>query len=151
MEQDSQYRGPAEIRLTRASLQRLDHRELAAIFAGGFIGAIARAGLAHALPERSDRWPWATFVVNVLAALLLGYFTTRLQQRQPPSHYGRAFLATGVCGALGTFSAMALELLRMIESAHWALAASYTVASVVCGLAALFFAIKLARRVRFDT
>jgi CrcB protein len=130
---------------------RFDLQELAAIFAGGFIGAMIRAGLAQTLAERPDRWPWATFIVNVLAALLLGYFVTRLQERLPPSLYGRAFLGAGVCGALSTFSTMALELLRMIEGDHWALAAGYTGASVGCGFAAVFLSTKLVRRARFGT
>ena len=56
----------------------IDRRELAAIFAGGFIGAIARAGLVELLPRDAAEWPWPTFIANVLGALMLGYFTTRL-------------------------------------------------------------------------
>jgi fluoride exporter len=55
---------------------RLDRRELAAIFAGGFVGAIARAELADALPYRAGQWPWATFIVNVAGAFMVGYFVT---------------------------------------------------------------------------
>jgi CrcB protein len=47
---------------------RFDHRELAAIFAGGFIGAIARAELAEAVPYHAGHWPWATILVNVSGA-----------------------------------------------------------------------------------
>lgn len=130
---------------------RFDGQELAAVFAGGFLGAIVRAGLAQTLVERPDQWPWATFIVNVLAALALGYFITRLDERLPPLLYGRAFLGAGVCGALSTFSTMALELLRMIEGRHWALAAGYTGASVGCGFAAVFLSTKLARGARLGT
>jgi len=83
---------------------KADRQELAAIFAGGFGGAIARAALAQSLVTGPGQWPWATFIVNMLGAALLGYFVTRLQERLPPSLYRRAFLATGVCGALTTFS-----------------------------------------------
>jgi CrcB protein len=137
--------------LTRAAMRlapHLDRRELAAIFAGGFIGAIARAALAQTLTVRPDRWPWATFTVNLLAALALGYFVTRLQERLPPSTYRRSFLATGICGALSTFSTLMVELLKMIDGAHWALASSYALASIACGLAAVFVSSKLVRRAR---
>ena len=77
---------------------RIDRQELAAIFAGGFIGAVARGALAQSLVVGPDQWPWATFSVNMLGAGLLGYFITRLQERLPPSQYGRAFLGTGICG-----------------------------------------------------
>jgi len=128
-----------------------DREELAAIFAGGCIGAIARAALAEALAVRADQWPWATFLVNIAAALALGYFVTRLQERLPPYMYRHAFLATGICGALSTFSTMMVEILRMIDAAHWGLALGYTGASLAGGFAAVFFASKLVRRARITT
>ena len=79
-----------------APLVKLDARELAAIFAGGFLGAIARAELVEALPHDPGEWPWATFVVNVAGAFMLGYFVTRLQERLPLSAYRRPFLGTGL-------------------------------------------------------
>jgi CrcB protein len=152
VERDRSTESRSRIELVWGSLSpRLDPQELAAIFAGGFLGAVARAGLAQGLAERSDRWPWATFVVNILAALLLGYFITRLQERLPPSLYGRAFLGTGICGALSTFSTMTLELLQMVEGGHWTLAAGYVAASVACGFAAVLLSTKLVRRARLRT
>lgn len=127
---------------------RYDRRELAAIFAGGVIGALARAGLAEALPHDSGRWPWATFLVNVLGALLLGYFVTRLQERLPLSAYRRPFLGTGICGALTTFSTMQVELLRMIDADHCLLALGYASVSIVAGFAAVWAATAMTRRVR---
>jgi CrcB protein len=52
-------------------------------FLGGAIGALARYGLAEALPHEPGTWPWATFAVNVAGALALGYVATRLQERRP--------------------------------------------------------------------
>ena len=127
-------------------LPTLDRRELAAIFTGGFLGAVARGAVVESLAERPDRWPWGTFVVNIVGAFLLGYFVTRLQERLPPSTYRRSFLGTGLCGALTTFSTMMVELLRMIDGAHWTLAAGYATASVGCGLAVVFVSTKLVRR-----
>ena len=48
---------------------RLDPRELAAIFVGGFIGALARVALAEAWPAGPAHWPWATFVAIALPLL----------------------------------------------------------------------------------
>jgi fluoride exporter len=127
-------------------LPRVDRQELAAIFAGGFIGATARGALAESVATRPDRWPWATFTVNVVGAFLLGYFATRLNERLAVSLYGRSFLATGICGALTTFSTMMVELLKMVEGSRWGLAAGYTAASVGCGMGAVFVSTKLVRR-----
>lgn len=123
-----------------------DHREIAAIFAGGFLGAIARAELSEALPHDSGQWPWATFVVNVVGALMLGYFTTRLQERLALSAYRRPFLGTGICGGLTTFSTMQLELLRMLDDDHYGLAAGYAAASVALGFLAVALSTNLVRR-----
>jgi fluoride exporter len=124
----------------------LDRQELAAIFAGGFIGALARAALSEDLTTRSGQWPWATFIVNMLGTALLGYFVTRLQERLPPSLYRRAFLGTGICGALTTFSTVMLELTKMLEHSQLLLAGGYALASLTGGFAAVFLATKLVRR-----
>ncbi|MGH9206444.1 MAG: CrcB family protein, partial [Acidimicrobiales bacterium] len=53
-----------------------DYRELAAVFAGGALGAAARAGLNTLAAPDPTRWPWPTFTANIVGALLVGYFTT---------------------------------------------------------------------------
>jgi fluoride exporter len=130
---------------------RIDRRELAAIFAGGFLGAVARAELAEALPYHAGRWPWATFTVNIVGAFLVGYFTTRLQERLPVSAYRRPLLGTGFCGALTTFSTMQLELLRMLDSGHVGMAFAYALSSVAAGFLAVMVATNLVRRARLVT
>jgi CrcB protein len=129
-------------------MPHVDRRELAAIFLGGFGGALARAGLAEGFAVAPGRWPWPTFAVNIVGAFLLGYFATRLQERLPLSRYRRPLLGTGLCGALTTFSTMQVELLRMIDDARWALALAYAATSVVAGFAAVLVATNLVRRVR---
>lgn len=129
---------------------RFDARELGAIFSGGFVGAVARAELVETLPYHVGNWPWATFIVNVLGAFLLGYFTTRLQERLPVSAYRRPLLGTGLCGAFTTFSTMQLELLRMLDDDRVALAVAYALASVAAGFLAAAVATNLVRRARFS-
>jgi CrcB protein len=125
-----------------------DRRELAAIFCGGIVGALARTGLAQAFPDSAHTWPWAIFAINVVGAFLLGYFVTRLAERLPTSAYKRPFLGTGVCGALTTFSTVQLELFKMARAHEWALAVSYAAATVAAGFAAVMLATALVRRVR---
>ncbi|MDV3126619.1 fluoride efflux transporter CrcB [Mycobacterium sp. 21AC1] len=132
-------------------MMRHDGRELAAVFVGGALGTVARAGLATLAVPDPGRWPWPTFAVNVVGAFLLGYFTTRLLERLPVSSYRRPLLGTGLCGGLTTFSTMQVETIRMLEHGHWGLAAGYTVASIGCGLIAVAVATALVRRVRVRT
>jgi fluoride exporter len=127
---------------------RADAQTIAAIFAGGAIGTLARAALAEAFPHSATAWPWPTFAVNVVAALLLGYFVTRLQERLPLSSYRRPLLGTGLCGGLSTFSTMQVEILKMLDAHAYGLAAGYTLASIAAGYAALHLATMLVRRVR---
>jgi CrcB protein len=125
-----------------------DRRELAAVFVGGALGTVARAALETFAGSDSGQWPWPTFIVNVMGAFLLGYFTTRLLERLPVSSYRRPLLGTGLCGGLTTFSTMQVEILKMIEHGNYGLAAGYATVSVAVGLLALYVATALVRRVR---
>jgi CrcB protein len=127
---------------------RADRRELAAVFAGGCAGALARALLGEALPSDAGEWPWATFGANAGGALLLGWLVTHLQERVPPSEYRRPLLGTGLCGALTTFSTLQLELLEMLDAGRAGLAAAYAGASLAAGLLGVALATNLVRRVR---
>ena len=103
-------------------------RELAAVFIGGVAGALARAGVAEAVPPEAGHWPWATLLVNVAGAFVLGAVAAR--------GYRRALLGQGFCGALTTFSALQLELLHMLDAGRAGLALAYAAASLALGLAA---------------
>lgn len=112
-------------------LPGLDVRELTATFLGGALGAVARVGLTEAFPHAPTAWPWTTFAVNLLGALVLGWTVARV----PPSSYCRPFLGVGVCGALTTFASLQLELLQMLDAGEGALALGYAAASLSGGLA----------------
>ncbi|WP_102144709.1 fluoride efflux transporter CrcB [Mycobacterium hubeiense] len=126
-----------------------DWRELAAVFVGGALGTVTRAALEEFAAPDPGRWPWPTFIANIVGAFLLGYFTTRLLERLPVSSYRRPLLGTGLCGGLTTFSTMQVETIRMFEHGHYGLAAGYTGASIAAGLLAAYLATALVRRVSF--
>jgi CrcB protein len=129
-------------------MPKLDVRELAAIFAGGAIGALLRTGLSKWVGDPAPAWPWVTFAVNVAGTFALGYFLTRLQERLPLSTYRRPLLGTGFCGALTTFSTMQVELLEMIDAHFYGRAAAYWGASVAAGLFGVWLATAIVRRQR---
>jgi CrcB protein len=124
-------------------------RLLAAIFVGGALGALLRAGLERAFPASGEGWPWATFAVNVLGAAALAYFATRLQERLPPSTYPRPFVGTGLCGALTTFSTMQIEAIELFRHQHATLGAVYLGVSALTGLLAVHVVTRLVRRSSF--
>jgi CrcB protein len=115
-------------------LTRTDPRRLAAIYAGGVVGALARVGLSEAFPHGAEAWPWATIAANLAGALLLGLFVASLRghRAEAPSF---ALLTTGICGTLTTFATLQLELFEQIEAGCPGLAAAYAAASLAGGYA----------------
>ncbi|MBS1878879.1 MAG: fluoride efflux transporter CrcB [Actinobacteria bacterium] len=120
-------------------------RKLIAIYAGGVAGALLRVGLAHAFPPDPGTWPWPTFAVNLLGALLIGYFFA-LFRDHPEESLHHPFLATGVCGTLTTFSTMQLELYGLVDEGEAGLAAGYLAATLVVGYLLLRIGIALEAR-----
>ncbi len=125
-----------------------DRRELAAIFAGGAVGAGARTALVEAAPTVPGHWPWVTFAVNVAGCVLLGYLVTRLQERLPISAYRRPLLGTGVCGALTTFSTFEVDLLHLLDHGAVWLGGLYVAGSLAGGFIGVAFGTAIVRRAR---
>jgi CrcB protein len=126
-------------------LSRYTGRRLAAIYAGGVVGALLRVGLAQAFPPDPGTWPWPTFVVNLAGALLLGYFFALYRDR-PGESLRHPFLGTGVCGTLTTFSTLQLELYELVDGGDLGLAAAYCAATLLAGYLFLRIGIELERR-----
>ena len=121
---------------------------LAAIFAGGFCGAVVRALVGEAVPYEGAQWPWATLLVNVAGALVLGYVVTRVEAGREPFRDAGRLLGTGFCAALTTFSTLQLELLEMLDARRFGLAAVYAGVSLAAGLVAVALTTRLAGRAR---
>jgi fluoride exporter len=127
---------------------QLDRQELAAIFAGGALGAVLRVWLSRHFAQAAADCPWTIFIINITGSFALGYFATRLQERLPQSTYRRPLLGTGLCGAYTTFSTMQFEIVNMVEAHRYGLAAGYAFASVGAGLTAIWLSTTIVRRSR---
>jgi CrcB protein len=124
---------------------QFDLRRLTAIYVGGVIGALARVGLAQATPHGPGGWPWGTFAVNMVGALLLGYVFARLRDH-PEDSLAHPFLTTGICGTLTTFSTLQLELFEMVDAGRIGLAAAYIGATLALGFLCVRVGIAVERR-----
>jgi CrcB protein len=119
---------------------------LLSVAAGGALGTWARLGVAEALPVHPGGWPWATFLVNLAGAAMLGWAGTVLLERTPPTAYRRPYIGGGLCGGLTTFSTLQLEVVELGRDGHAPLAAAYLVTSVALGLAVVVATSGLVRR-----
>lgn len=116
--------------------------------AGGAIGAAGRyiVGV-YAMRHFGPAFPYGTFIVNVVGALLMGLVIHSLAVRYTGSTELRTFVAVGILGGFTTFSAFSLEVANMIERGNWSLAAIYALASVIATVLALFAGLYLARQI----
>ena len=104
---------------------------------GGALGALARAGVAGALPREPGGWPWATLAVNLLGCLLIGALLAVLAARRPDGERVQVFLGTGVLGGFTTWSAFALEVTDLAAAGRPLAAAGYVAVSVLGGVLAV--------------
>jgi CrcB protein len=100
---------------------------------GGMIGAIARYFLGILI--KSVTFPYATGLVNIMGALLMGIIMGFAVKSQiSPSL--RLFLATGICGGFTTFSAFAWENLELLQQQRYGSFLLYTAGTLIFGILA---------------
>ena len=119
------------------------------VAAGGAVGSMARYGIGAWVLARTETWqfPLGTFIVNVLGCLIAGVLIGVAEYRDFLTLELRLLIFTGFLGGFTTFSAFGVETVALIERAQYGMAAFYVIASVVCGMAALLGAVKLAAAV----
>lgn len=120
---------------------------LAAVLAGGFLGTLARYGVATAWPAGSDGFPAATFVINTSGAFALGVLLTVILERLPARRYRylRPFAGTGLLGGWTTYSTLVVETATLGKGGDLALAAGYLALTLVCGVSAVTLGIAVGR------
>ncbi|WP_049567057.1 fluoride efflux transporter CrcB [Streptomyces sp. SBT349] len=100
------------------------------VVAGGAVGAPLRYLTDQAVRARlGDAFPWGTLAANVAGCALIGLLTGVATE-------ARLLLATGLCGALTTYSTFSWETLRLAESGARPRAAANAATSLAAGLAA---------------
>ncbi|WP_328534284.1 CrcB family protein [Micromonospora zamorensis] len=110
---------------------------LAAIAAGGVLGALARAGLQHAAPHPPTGFGWATFAINTSGCLLIGVLMAVLGHLGGGHLLARPFLGVGVLGGFTTFSAYAVDIQQALVAGAPGTALAYLAATVLGALVAV--------------
>lgn len=127
---------------------------LAAVAAGGALGACLRWGLSLVVVATPGGFPLATLGINVLGSLLIGILMTYLATRpaaRPATPYLRPFLGVGVLGGFTTFSTYALDLVRLLTFGQVATALAYLVTTPVLAVAAAAIGYRWAERLFAST
>jgi fluoride exporter len=125
---------------------RISH--VAAVGAGGAIGATLRVAFTELGPFASLAFPIATLAENLLGAFLLGALLVYLLDRLENGRTLYLFACTGILGSFTTFSHLSVDVAEMARDARYASAVLYPLLSVVLGLAAALAGAALGRRSR---
>ncbi|UYB39995.1 CrcB family protein [Streptomyces sp. Je 1-4] len=104
---------------------------------GGAIGAAARYGAALLWPTGNGSFPWTTLAVNVVGCALMGVLMVMITEVWPAHRLVRPFLGTGILGGFTTFSTYAVDIQRLIDARHPAVAMACLAGTVLAALAAV--------------
>ena len=100
---------------------------------GAALGSLARLQISYWIQTPSENsFPWSTFIVNVIGALLIGLIASspNIMNNETRRH----FVVTGVLGGFTTFSAIAVETLQLASTPL--ISVIYVVATFAIGIAA---------------
>ncbi|WP_433479375.1 fluoride efflux transporter FluC [Spirillospora sp. CA-142024] len=129
----------------RFELRRAPWRILAAVAAGGVLGALARYGLSSAFPYRAGEFPWVVFLVNVSGCLAIGALMVLVTETWRVHPLVRPFLGVGVLGGFTTFSTYVVDIQDAVAAGAPLVGLSYLAGTLVAALAAVFAGVRLAR------
>lgn len=103
---------------------------------GAALGTGLRATAEQLWPAAPGQWPWTTFLINCVGALLLGLLQEWLARgpATPRRTLTKLGVGTGVLGGFTTYSTYVMEALQSMRADALALALLYLGVSVVLGV-----------------
>ena len=120
------------------------------VFGGGVVGTGLRWYIEQLAPAPADGWPWATYIINLVGAFVLGALLETLAVLGADSGWRqrtRLFAGTGLCGAFTTYSTLALEASHLGRHGVPWIGVAYAVSTVVLGIVAAWAGIAAGRSV----
>ncbi len=108
--------------------------KLILLIISGALGTLSRYAVSSMIGQSFEsRFPWGTFVINVLGCFFIGFFAAMSESRFPLSANMRLFIMVGFLGAFTTFSTFMLETATLIKGEVLILAFANVFASLVVG------------------
>lgn len=96
---------------------------------GAGLGASVRYLITQVLKRKTRVFPWATFIVNITGALLLGFLHSKITS----SH-----ILFGFLGGYTTFSTFQVELVTLVNNCKQKMMIIYLLLTVICGILAAY-------------
>jgi len=107
-----------------------------AVAVGGGVGTLGRAAIAEAAVNNGVLTMWAVLLVNIVGALVLGWYAAHVRHSNRWSTLMVGFVAAGILGSFTTFSAFSFEVVELFEAGDWLIGSVYAVVTLSAGLVA---------------
>ncbi len=111
-------------------------KTLAMVALGGAIGASLRYLVVLWMAGTAGRgeFPWGTLTVNLVGTAILALLTALVLSGREVATETQLLVGTGFCGALTTFSTVAVELVMLVRAGATMHAITYAATSVLASL-----------------
>ncbi len=120
--------------------------EIVAVAAGGALGALLRFSVSLLSTKiLSGNYPWATFIVNIIGAFIIG-FLWGIFERVEASKHLKSFALIGVIGSFTTFSTLSLDTVKLMQAGQTKTALAYIGVTNVLGISMVILGYIAAQR-----
>jgi len=119
---------------------------LAAVFAGGALGTVARYLLVAHHPVAGGGFPWVTLLVNLTGSFAIGLLIPLTESSSPRLRLVRPLLIIGFLGGWTTYSTLAVDATLLAKRGDLGTCVAYLAATVAGGLALVVVGHALGRK-----
>jgi CrcB protein len=112
---------------------------------GGAVGSILRFLVSQIVSKFwTGNFPLATFIVNVLGCLMIGFFVG-ITTKNNLDNGLKWLLITGLCGGFTTFSTFSMENITLLQNNHFTTAFIYIISSVIISILSVWLGLFLSK------
>ncbi|MDT0556786.1 fluoride efflux transporter CrcB [Patiriisocius hiemis] len=115
------------------------------VFLGGGLGSMLRYLVGIYTASFTTSFPYGTFIVNIIGSFIIGIIFGLTLKNTSQSGDLILLLIIGFCGGFTTFSSFAFENYNFLKNGEITVFATYTIASIVLGLSAVFLGLWISK------